>query len=250
MNSVIEHITFREGRMARTIARSSLFLFCLAVAVSAVAQDAPAPAAAQAAPQTEAATKPQTSAADLPGAPKSKGALIQNIGETKDPTPPDMVCFGYGPKWSVQFTNGEARYLGINQPDQAFLGDFYWVSEEQSWEWHRANGLAPMNGNFGLSASIQKESCQDPVRHETFPYTGQINLPQGDMVSGCCRKLKPGEAPVGKHGLQPATNTAQAAGAPATAAGAAGATTAQPTSASSGTAQPRTRPQAGIPQPQ
>ena len=72
-----------------------------------------------------------------------------------------------------------------------------------------------MNGNFGLSASIQKETCHDPVRRETFPYTGQINLPQGDMVSGCCRKLRPGEAAVGKHGLQPTTNTAQASGAPA-----------------------------------
>ncbi len=233
--------------MARTIARTSLFLFCLAVAISAVAQDAPAPA--QAAPAAAAAEQtPLTSATNLPAAPKSKGALIQNIGETKDPTPPDMVCFGYGPKWSVQFTNGEARYLGMNQPDQAFLGDFYWVSEDKSWEWHRENGLAPMNGNYGLSASIQKETCQDPVRHETFPYSGQINLPQGDMVSGCCRRMKPGEAPVGKHGLQPTTNTAQAAGAPGTATPQAAAQ--QPTSASSGSSQPRTRPQAGIPQPQ
>ena len=124
--------------MARTIARTSLFLFCLAVAISAVAQDAPAPA--QAAPAAAAAEQtPQTSATEVPTAPKSKGALIQNIGETKDPTPPDMVCFGYGPKWSVQFTNGEARYLGMNQPDQAFLGDFYWVSETSS----HGSGTAP-----------------------------------------------------------------------------------------------------------
>lgn len=235
--------------MARTIARTSLFLFCLAVAISAVAQDAPAPA--QAAPAAAAAEQtPQTSATEVPTAPKSKGALIQNIGETKDPTPPDMVCFGYGPKWSVQFTNGEARYLGMNQPDQAFLGDFYYVADENSWEWHRADGLAPMNGNFGLSASIQKETCHDPVRRETFPYTGQINLPQGDMVSGCCRKLRPGEAAVGKHGLQPTTNTAQASGAPAAPGAATPQAAVQPNSASSGAAQPRTRPQAGVPQPQ
>jgi len=254
-NAGFEDITFREGRMARTIARVSQFLFCLAVSISAAAQysqpaapdSQPAPPA-QATPSAPAEQTAQTSATHVPTAPKSKGALIQNIGETKDPTPPDMVCFGYGPRWSVQFINGEARYLGMNQPDQAFLGDFYWVAEQQSWEWHRANGLAPMNGNFGLSATIQKETCQDPVRRETFPYSGQINLPQGDMVSGCCRKLKPGEAPVGKHGLQPAANTAQATGAPGTAAPPQGA--AQPSSASSGAAQPRTRPQAGVPQPQ
>lgn len=233
--------------MARTIARTSLFLFCLAVAISVTAQDSQPPAPAQAAPAAAAEQTAQTSATQVPTAPKSKGALIQNIGETKDPTPPDMVCFGYGPKWSVQFVNGEARYLGVNQPDQDFLGDFYWVADEQSWEWHRANGLAPMNGNFGLSASIQKETCQDPVRRETFPYTGQINLPQGDMVSGCCRKLRPGEAAIGKHGLQPTTNTAQATTQTGTATAPAAA---QPSSASSGTAQPRTRPQAGIPQPQ
>jgi uncharacterized membrane protein len=121
------------------------------------------------------------------------------------PKPPDMVCFGYGPKWSVQFVNGGARYLGINQPDQDFSGDFYWVPEDNAWSWHRANGLAPANGGYALSATIQKASCNDPVRKQTYPYSAQVNLPQGDMVSGCCRKLKPGEAPVGKHGLQQQT---------------------------------------------
>jgi uncharacterized membrane protein len=121
------------------------------------------------------------------------------------PKPPDMVCFGYGPKWSIQFINGEARYLGINQPDQTFLGDFTWVPEDKAWVWQRANGLAPMNGSFGLSATVQKASCSDPVRKQSYPYSSQVNLPTGDMVSGCCRKLRPGEAPVGKHGLQQMT---------------------------------------------
>ena len=84
-----------------------------------------------------------------------------------------MVCFGYGPRWSIQFINGEARYLGINQPDQNFLGDFYWVPEDKAWEWHRANDLAPMNGNYGLSATIQKASCNDPVRKQTYPYSAR-----------------------------------------------------------------------------
>lgn len=118
------------------------------------------------------------------------------------PKPPDMVCFGYGPKWSIQFVNGAARYLGVNQPDQTFSGDFYWVAQDKAWEWHRANGLAPMNGGYGMSATIQKQACTDPVRKFTYPYSAQVNLPQGDIVSGCCRKLMPGEAAVGKHGLQ------------------------------------------------
>ena len=118
------------------------------------------------------------------------------------PKPPDMVCFGYGPKWSVQFVNGAARYLGVNQPDQTLLGDFYWVAQDKAWEWHRANDLAPMNGSYGMSATIQKQACTDPVRKQTYPYSAQVNLPQGDIVSGCCRKLEPGEAAVGKHGLQ------------------------------------------------
>lgn len=127
-----------------------------------------------------------------------------------EPKPPDMVCFGYGPNWSVQFVNGEARYLGINQPDQYFLGGFYWVTNEKAWEWHRENALAPMNGNFGLSATVRKQACSDPVRKKTFPYSAQVNLPTGDMVSGCCRKLLPGEAPVGKHGLPPQPGQQQA----------------------------------------
>jgi len=114
---------------------------------------------------------------------------------------PDMVCFGYYPNWSVQFVNGEARYLADNQPDQYFRGGFYYVSEDSTWDWHRADGLAPMNGNYGLSASVDKTACHDPVQKTTFPYSAQVYLPTGDMVSGCCRKLKPGEAAVGHHGL-------------------------------------------------
>lgn len=172
--------------MARMKIWASFFLVCFGLTVSAVAQ---APAA-------------QTTTSAAPTAPKGQSPRIQNPYEVKDHTAPDMVCFGYGPKWSIQFANGEARYLGVNQPDQYFLGEFYRVSDANAWEWHRADDLAPMNGSFGLSATIQKESCKDPVRKETYPFSAQINLPQGDMVSGCCRKLKPGEAPVGRHGLQ------------------------------------------------
>ena len=112
-----------------------------------------------------------------------------------------MVCFGYGPNWSIQFVSWGARYLGINQPDQDFLGGFFWVAEDKVWAWHRENGLAPMNGQFALSATIKKASCNDPVRKATFSYSAQVNLPTGDMVNGCCRKLREGEAPVGPHGV-------------------------------------------------
>lgn len=220
--------------MRRITLWASLLLLCLASTIPAAAQAAQAPAAAQAA-------APST-ASDGPSLPKSQGALIQNIGETKEPNPPDIVCFGYGPKWSIQFTNGAARYLGVNQPDQDFLGDFYWVEMENAWEWHRADGLAPMNGSFALSATIQKESCKDPVRHETYPYSGQINLPQGDMVTGCCRKLKPGEAAIGKHGLQ---QTAATPAEPAPA-GSATAPAAAQTAAQSTPPSPR-KPPAGVP---
>jgi uncharacterized membrane protein len=173
--------------MARTTTWANFLLVCLALSVSAVAQ---APASA-----------PSTTS-QAPAAPKSQGARIQNFNEVKEPNPPDMVCFGYGPKWSVQFTDGAARYLGVNQPNDDFLGTFYWDSEMKVWNWHRENGLEPMNGSFGLSATIQKQTCTDRNRGETYQYSSQVNLPTGDMVSGCCRRLKAGEAAIGKHGLQ------------------------------------------------
>lgn len=185
--------------MARTTTSLGLVFLGLALTISAAAQ---APAAQSTTSQAPTAPKPAAQASEAPAAPVSQSPRIQNPYEVKDHAAPDMVCFGYGPKWSIQFTNGAARLLGVNQPDDTYLGDFYRVSDANAWEWHRADDLAPMNGSFGLSATIQKESCHDPVRGETFPYSGQINLPQGDMVSGCCRKLKPGEAVVGKHGLQ------------------------------------------------
>jgi uncharacterized membrane protein len=172
----------REVLMRRILIRSVAILFVLAAVISAQAQGT-----ANSAPQAPAA-KPAN-----PAAP---------------PNPPDMVCFGEGPKWSIQFVSWGARYLGINEPDKDFLGGFFWVPDQKVWVWQRKNGLAPMGGGYALSATIQKASCTDPVRKQTFPYSAQVNLPQGDMVSGCCRKLKAGEAPVGPHGV-PSDNTPQ-----------------------------------------
>jgi len=170
--------------MQRRIPRLAAVFGLMTVAVLAVAQDT---------------SKSSQSTSQTPSVPQSQ---ILYPEQANAPKPPDMVCFGYGPKWSIQFVNGAARYLGVNQSDQILSGDFYWVAQDKAWEWHRANGLAPMNGNFSLSATIQKQACTDPVRKQTYPYSAQVNLPQGDIVSGCCRKLMPGEAAVGKHGLQ------------------------------------------------
>ena len=206
--------------MVRTILRVALVVNFLAMTILASAQ----------------ATSPvQPPSASSGSAPSGTPSVQGPHNPPGTPKPPDMVCFGYGPNWSIQFVNGAAQYLGINQPNQVLLGDFYYVPEDRSWEWHRASGLAPMNGNFDLSASIQKESCKDPVRKMTFPYSAQVNLPQGDMVSGCCRKLRPGEAAVGKHGLpsQPGTSGSDSSN-----------TTAQPGSSQGGnTQQNRPKPQ-------
>jgi len=127
-------------------------------------------------------------------------AWLAANAQSAPPKPPDMVCFGDGPRWSIQFVSWGARYLGINQPDQDFSGGFNWVPNDKVWVWQRQNGMPPVNG-MGLSATIKKATCTDPVKNEVFPYSAQVNLPTGDMVSGCCRKLKPGEAPVGPHGV-------------------------------------------------
>ncbi len=125
---------------------------------------------------------------------------------TTPPKPPDVVCWGNGPDWSIQFASWGARYVGINQPDQDFLGSFVWAPQDQVWVWQRSNPLlAPVNG---LSAVIKRKSCKDPVRNQSFPYSAQVTLPVGDKVSGCCRKLRAGEAPVGPHGV-PSNNPPQ-----------------------------------------
>lgn len=118
------------------------------------------------------------------------------------PKPPDMVCWGNGPDWSIQFASWGATYLGTNQSDKKFRGHFYWAPEDKAWVWQRTSGLAPISGPE-LSAVIKKSSCIDPVQKKTYPYSGQVSLPQGDTVSGCCRKLKAGEAPIGPQGAPP-----------------------------------------------
>jgi uncharacterized membrane protein len=159
----------------------------------------------------------QTPPSQAPPAPAGSSPRIQSPRAAKQEVAPDMVCFGYYPSWSVQFVNGEARYLGDNESNRTFLGDFYWVPEDNAWDWHRANGLAPADGGYALSASIERTACKDTVLKTTFPYTAEVNLPQGTIVSGCCRRLKPGEAPVGRHGVptqQAAPSTAQPASQP------------------------------------
>jgi len=118
----------------------------------------------------------------------------------KQANAPDMVCFGYYPRWSVQLTNGDARYVGYNEPDRYFNGDFYWIQDENSWEWRRGDSSSP-NGNYGLSATIEKTACHDPIQKTTNPYSASVYLPEGTMVTGCCRRLKPGEAVIGHHGV-------------------------------------------------
>jgi uncharacterized membrane protein len=127
--------------------------------------------------------------------------------QTKRATPvdipnkaPDMVCFGEGPNWSVQLQQGQARNLGINQPDAYFVGKFVWVPDIKVWTWQGSDS----NGNGqNLTVTVSKGACVDNQRGQKFPYKAQATLPAGDMVSGCCRKLKPNEAAVGPDGYIP-----------------------------------------------
>ncbi len=115
----------------------------------------------------------------------------------------DLVCWGSGPDWSIQFGSWGARYVGVNQPDKSFRGHFYWAPADKSWVWQeRSSGLSPMS-RPNLSAVIQESACTDPVQHKTYRYSAQVNLPAGDAVTGCCRRLKPGEAPIGPRGIPP-----------------------------------------------
>jgi uncharacterized membrane protein len=130
-------------------------------------------------------------------APKGK----QQTAPPAQPTHiPDMVCFGNNPRWSFQFGDTAARTLGISEGDTYWIGKFTYVDGQ--WSWHDS----PASGSGGgLTATITKGKCVDTVQQKEFRYNGQVYLPQGDTVNGCCRKLKPGEAPVGPHGYTPST---------------------------------------------
>jgi uncharacterized membrane protein len=167
-----------------------LLLFVLAAVI---------PAAAQGGAGAQAAAAGDTTTSAGPTSPPSS-PRIDHPGVGKEANAPDMVCFGYYPRWSVQFGNGEARYLGYNEPDRYFDGYFYWVSDENAWEWRHDGTVVSSNGRYGLSATIERTECKDPVQNTINPYSADVYLPEGDMVSGCCRKLRPGEAPIGHHG--------------------------------------------------
>ena len=115
---------------------------------------------------------------------------------------PDMVCFGNNPRWSFQFGSQAARTLGISEGDKYWIGKFTYVDGQWSWHGDPASGQGG-----GLTATITKGKCIDKTQADTkeFSYNGQVYLPEGNIVNGCCRKLKPGEAPVGPHGYIPST---------------------------------------------
>ncbi len=132
---------------------------------------------------------------------QSGGAAPQSSGSSTNPSsrPPDLVCFGNSPDWSIQFTQGGARYVAMNEPNRVYIGSFHWIPEMNAWSWNPQD----LGQKEQLTAVIKKASCVDSVRKWTVPYSAQVNLPHGDMASGCCRKLKPGEAPVGPGGYSP-----------------------------------------------
>jgi len=113
-----------------------------------------------------------------------------------------MVCFGNNPRWSFQFGSQAARTLGISEGDKYWIGNFTYVDGQWSWHGNPASG-----SGGGLTATITKGKCIDNTQAGTkeFPYQGQVYLPEGNIVNGCCRRLKPGEAPVGAHGYIPNT---------------------------------------------
>ena len=154
--------------MRRILVRCIAILVVAAAAISVQAQDSTSPE------EQDAASPPAAKRAKPP---------------TQTLQPPDMVCFGAGTKRSIQFVSWGARLLGVNQPDQDFLGGFFWEPDRKVWVWQMSSG-------YTLSATVQKATCTDPERKGTFPYAAQVNLPEGDILSGCCRKLKPEEAPV------------------------------------------------------
>ncbi len=119
---------------------------------------------------------------------------------------PDMVCFGNNPRWSFQFGDTAARTLGIGEGDTYWIGKFMYVDGQ--WSWH---GNPTTGSGGGLTATITKGKCIDNTQVGTkeFKYQGQVYLPEGDTVNGCCRRLKPGEAPVGPHGYIPSQPTPQ-----------------------------------------
>lgn len=140
------------------------------------------------------------SSALLPAAAQTAG---KSAAKAKSNLPADMVCWGSGPAWSIQFGSWGARYLGVNTTDQDFSGDFFWAPEDKTWVWQqRTLDLAP-KGRPNLSAVVTESACTDPVDRKTYRYSAQVKLPQGDAVTGCCRRLKPGDAPIGPRGVPP-----------------------------------------------
>jgi hypothetical protein len=106
---------------------------------------------------------------------------------------PELVCFGSNPSWSFQFGPQAARTLGVSGGDKYWKGKFTYIDDK--WSWH---GTPANDSSAELTATITKRKCVDKTQTDAkdFPYESRIIRPEGDTVTGCCRKLKRSEAPV------------------------------------------------------
>jgi uncharacterized membrane protein len=97
-----------------------------------------------------------------------------------------LMCGGTEPFWSLEVENGQARYSGLDEEPQTMSAS----------PWRKASGRLgtfavqlERGGQIGY-ASVWRESasCSDGMSDIGYPFGTVVIRPDGEVLSGCCRR--------------------------------------------------------------
>jgi uncharacterized membrane protein len=132
--------------------------------------------------------------ADAPGA----GADAAIAADAEAGPPRSAYCRGNEPFWHLRVSGGVARYAAMlaEPPERIFdvtLDEAALAMEREPVLAARWSGPERGDGGGRLRVDLVLETCRDSMSDETppTPYRGEITLPGGRVLRGCCTTGRP-----------------------------------------------------------
>lgn len=110
-----------------------------------------------------------------------------------------LICTGNEPFWRLDIDGTRGQWWWLNGGAEGAVAEGVAGRLEfarpplAGW---RGPVTAPVAGE--LVAMVSTESCQDSMADQQFPMTARLSMPDGRLVTGCCRMASgPAQVPIG-----------------------------------------------------
>ena len=108
-----------------------------------------------------------------------------------DAPPPPLVCSGSGPSWRLNLDGRRARLSIPPAQSLSLAGRFSSPGQAKNYGWR---GRTAGGKGADVVAFLAEQTCTD-VSAVEHPFAVSVSLPDGRLLSGCCRRNAPGTAP-------------------------------------------------------